>query len=471
MIFAIAGLASVSLHAASSQASNSYSINAAQSSFILSWIPNNNIGVIIIARANALPDDPGNYDSYSANAVYGEGSAAGNGFVIFKGGGNRVNVSGLTPGTVYYFSMYETDATGFLTNTFLNYSAVNLDLDNNFSDDAKTSMTSALTSNSINCGTIMAGLTCTLDGSSSSPYSAGPAPCNTGAFTGSNPWDGASCTGYISWNFSVPISKITVRMIAVNTAPENTTISQAGGTGGTLSLSAVTCMASAGLVLGPYTGSGYYGDVAVTISSTGTFTRITCTNTGCNSGWVSVCATNAVLPIELLSFKAQCSGPQVDLAWKTATEKDNDFFAVERSVDAVNWEILEKIPGAGNSASVLSYNYSDVHPLRSTAYYRLRQVDFNGTDKYSETISTEGCNGATLSGIYPNPASHEVIVKAAADGSVFELYNMYGLKVMSRSLQAGENRINVSELGSGTYQATILNDKTSSGPGKLMINN
>ncbi|MGZ3882862.1 MAG: T9SS type A sorting domain-containing protein [Bacteroidia bacterium] len=453
----------------SGKAENSFSITATETTFTLRWTPNNNIGEIIIARAGALPDDPGNFDSYTANAAFGSGSPAGNGFVIYKGTGNKVVVTGLTVGTTYFFSMFQTDAAGNLTNTLLNYSPVEITLEN--STDANKVSNVAFTGNAVVCAPV-AGITCTLDGSSSSGYIGGPAPCNTGSFGGSNPWDGASCTGYISWTFSSPISKITIQMIAVNTAPENTTISQSGGTGGTLSLSGITCMSSAGLVLGPYTGSGFYGDVAVTITSTGTFKTITCTNTGCASGWVSVCATNINLPIELLGFKAECNyGNGIDISWKTATEKNNNFFTLERSTDATTWETLEKIPGAGNSSAVLTYNYNDPNPPRGTVYYHLKQTDYNGEEKYSNVISAENCGLNSNASIYPNPATKEVFVKAGDKGGVFEMYNMLGRKVISRDLGSGENKIDISGLSTGTYYAQIVSDNSASGMSKLIISN
>ena len=102
------------------------------------------------------------------------------------------------------------------------------------------------------------------------------------------------------------------------------------------------------------------------------------------------------LPIELVDWKGACNGRDVQLAWTTATEKDNDHFTVEKSSDAIQWEVIGTLPGAGNSSSMLSYAFVD-KDAHASAYYRLRQTDFNGSSTLSAVI-TAGCaaTGATV---------------------------------------------------------------------------
>jgi len=111
----------------------------------------------------------------------------------------------------------------------------------------------------------------------------------------------------------------------------------------------------------------------------------------------------STLPVELLYFNAEEEGRSVQLAWATASERDNDHFAVERSVDLQAWTIVGEVPGAGNSLVAQSYDLADDTPLSNTSYYRLRQVDDDGTSTLSAVRSVHFGNAANA--IYPNPNS------------------------------------------------------------------
>lgn len=101
---------------------------------------------------------------------------------------------------------------------------------------------------------------------------------------------------------------------------------------------------------------------------------------------------NNPLPIELLDFSGECQGDVVVLKWTTATEEDNDFFTVERSRDAAQWEAIGTVQGAGTSLGAIDYLFVDEAPL-GMAYYRLRQTDFDGTMTTHPTVAA-GCEAA-----------------------------------------------------------------------------
>lgn len=98
-----------------------------------------------------------------------------------------------------------------------------------------------------------------------------------------------------------------------------------------------------------------------------------------------------ILPIELLSFKAQQQGDAVFIEWKTASEANNDYFTIERSFDGVDFTTLTNVKGAGNSTSMLLYQLFDTSAVTGTEnriiYYRLKQTDYNKTSVYSKIIS------------------------------------------------------------------------------------
>jgi hypothetical protein len=100
-------------------------------------------------------------------------------------------------------------------------------------------------------------------------------------------------------------------------------------------------------------------------------------------------AGESPLPIELLDFTAVANGSSVDLKWTTASEINNDYFTVERSIDAIHFEDVLTKDGAGNSSTIRSYSDVDTKPLPGLSYYRLRQTDFNGSFSHSKIVPVQ----------------------------------------------------------------------------------
>lgn len=111
------------------------------------------------------------------------------------------------------------------------------------------------------------------------------------------------------------------------------------------------------------------------------------------------------LPIELISFTAQLmTNKTVLTSWATAAELNNDYFLVEKSMDASTFQVIGKVKGAGNSTQEQSYSLADENPLKGISYYRLKQVDFDGKTTYSNTVAVKNFPPNFIN-IYPNPAS------------------------------------------------------------------
>ncbi|HEX8514688.1 MAG TPA: T9SS type A sorting domain-containing protein [Bacteroidia bacterium] len=114
----------------------------------------------------------------------------------------------------------------------------------------------------------------------------------------------------------------------------------------------------------------------------------------------------APLPIELLEFSGSKCRENVCLAWTTASETDNDFFTIERTLDGIVFENIAEIDGAGNSTSPVNYFYTDYSAFEGTSYYRLKQTDFNGNFSYSALAPVNYYDVQELSfAVYPNPNS------------------------------------------------------------------
>ncbi|OFY96117.1 MAG: hypothetical protein A2491_05875 [Bacteroidetes bacterium RIFOXYC12_FULL_35_7] len=165
--------------------------------------------------------------------------------------------------------------------------------------------------------------------------------------------------------------------------------------------------------------------------SLGTHDNSTQSGTGSNpviakrtalSGFSDFCiarSTSAPLPIELLSFTASCNSPitqslnspsvqSILLEWSTASETNNNYFSIERSTDAQNWETIADVDGAGNSNQSLYYFYTDYDiSNEGLHYYCLINIDYDGTKKYNNII-VANCknNDFGVISIYPNPVTN-----------------------------------------------------------------
>jgi len=146
---------------------------------------------------------------------------------------------------------------------------------------------------------------------------------------------------------------------------------------------------------------------------------------------------NNVLPITLLNFNARLNpSRQVNLAWETASETNNDYFAIERSQDGSLFEVIAKVEGAGNSTLKNNYSYVDEKPFEGVSYYRLRQTDHNGAFTYSKINTLEIKKAASGIEVFPNPMEGQQFVVSFQDNAGPEvqvaLYNTKGEKVFSR---------------------------------------
>ena len=114
----------------------------------------------------------------------------------------------------------------------------------------------------------------------------------------------------------------------------------------------------------------------------------------------------AALPVSLAKFNAQAQGKQVLVTWSTSSEYNSNYFVVERSADARTFSPLGVVKSAGNSNVVSNYQFTDATPLAGINYYRLKQVDIDGTVKYSMIVAVSfGAAANNSLVLYPNPVA------------------------------------------------------------------
>jgi hypothetical protein len=116
----------------------------------------------------------------------------------------------------------------------------------------------------------------------------------------------------------------------------------------------------------------------------------------------------SVLPVELLSFDGQAAGEAVQLEWITASESGSSHYLVERSIDGYTFEAIGQVQAAGTSYSTLTYAFEDPQPVRGVNYYRLKQVDLDGTTDLSEVVAVTFARGVSAGKPYPNPTATRI---------------------------------------------------------------
>ncbi len=170
------------------------------------------------------------------------------------------------------------------------------------------------------------------------------------------------------------------------------------------------------------------------------------------------------LPIELVSFTANCNGRLALIEWTTATEKNNDFFVLERSTDAINFTEIARVAGAGNSIELLDYNYTDYSAAGGDNYYRLVQVDYDGTRTASEIVvaNCSEAEGEPDVQVFPNPFHNDLTIHMENFGGTtvsIEVYDMLGRIVMQKTIgvdgSSEETMLQLDNLSNGTYNVRI----------------
>lgn len=113
------------------------------------------------------------------------------------------------------------------------------------------------------------------------------------------------------------------------------------------------------------------------------------------------------LPVELLNFSAFKEDELIFITWETAAEINNDYFIVEKSSDGINWKSIKTVSGAGNSFVPITYSIIDPNGCDGNCYYRLKQIDFDGSQTTYKAVLLQGKTQNTKLevNVYPNPTS------------------------------------------------------------------
>ena len=159
-----------------------------------------------------------------------------------------------------------------------------------------------------------------------------------------------------------------------------------------------------------------------------------------NTVTVNLTPVAAPLPVELVRFTAEARGAGALLQWATASEKNNDHFEVEASADGRTYQRLGQVSGHGSSPQPHAYQFLDPALARyaaSPVYYRLRQVDTDGTFSYSPVRAVALTSAGTGLSLYPNPAvGHAATLTGTAPGGLVTVVDALGRPVTQTTADA-----------------------------------
>jgi hypothetical protein len=171
------------------------------------------------------------------------------------------------------------------------------------------------------------------------------------------------------------------------------------------------------------------------------------------------------LPVELVSFSGICEEGIINLTWQTASEFNSSHFDVEKSRDGENWQVLTTLPSAGTSNELITYQSTDQNGTEGNNYFRLRQVDVDGTEKVYDPINVS-CSEVTTGyfSSFPNPSgsSFQVIVnnKELIGTCTMNIVDASGKVIEQREIDVKEG-INMfvinQELTPGIYFLNVSN--------------
>ncbi len=161
------------------------------------------------------------------------------------------------------------------------------------------------------------------------------------------------------------------------------------------------------------------------------------------------------LPVTLKNFDAKIANSNALLTWTTANETNNSHFEVLKSTDGETWDQIGEVKGAGTSYYAQnSYNFTDTR-FQGLAYYKLRQVDYDGNFSYSPIRMLHSSIGSVTSPsvVYPNPSQGSLSL-LAPENSRYELYDVLGKQIREGKVSGGME--NIENLSTGVYTLKVI---------------
>lgn len=184
--------------------------------------------------------------------------------------------------------------------------------------------------------------------------------------------------------------------------------------------------------------------------------------TGIDDGYTSFLNLNScssiILPIELVAFSAREINNRIYIEWTTASEKNNEYFILEKSPDGRTFHEFNRMPGAGNHVGNLNYSVRDNSPYPGINYYRLIQSDYDGTKTVSKTVTAYFDERKNLI-LSPNPAQDHFIVNISWHHTYdIVITDINGKEVLRLKGLHGNEKVKLNDFNKGIYFVFVTSD-------------
>lgn len=168
---------------------------------------------------------------------------------------------------------------------------------------------------------------------------------------------------------------------------------------------------------------------------------------------------STALPVSLINLKATKQEDKVSVRWETVTEVNSHHFIVERSTDGLTFTSLSEVAAAGTSSAVKNYLAEDRHPFSGSNFYRIKQVDNDGSFVYSKAVSVTFDPNENIAVIYPNPANDNITIKTGNNSSrplSYKLFNVQGQVLATSKITTNLTVVRIRNLSPSNYFLKII---------------
>ncbi len=194
-------------------------------------------------------------------------------------------------------------------------------------------------------------------------------------------------------------------------------------------------------------------------------------NFGCVTDNITVNVLST-LPVRLAKYEVYLNKEQVNIDWITSVEEASKYFAVERSMDGVHFEMLKKLKGAGTTSETKSYSVTDYTPLKGISYYRLTQTDVDGDVRLFDVKKINNKTGNTFN-VKLSVSGNMLAVSTLStqsDRMIVRVIDMNGRIISTENwkLSVGFNQGKI-RLSSGSYIVSFTTENNKSHVQKVVV--
>jgi len=179
----------------------------------------------------------------------------------------------------------------------------------------------------------------------------------------------------------------------------------------------------------------------------------------------------SVMPVVFISFYLSKENNGIKISWSTASEVNNDHFEILRSYDGINFVSITTVPGKGNTSSISYYSFTDTKMSSPTAYYRIKQVDVNGTYSLTAISSIKNSEENNIAEIFAT-SNRNITVKfnSVQTAVSVRVINMNGQAVSQQSFnQANYIAFQLNNVGPGVYVVQVIDKNNNAQSKKILL--